>query len=172
MNPIESRVRRLQNLIDDLLEYSRVGKENASTQEVAVRQMLEDIIGAIDTDDVAIAIEGEMPTFVTALVPLQVFSNLISNAIKHSDRENSRVTISVQDIGNFYRFTVADNRRGVDPKYHQKIFGIFQSLTSKDDKESTGIGLSIVKKAVENQNGTVEVESQLGAGSVFSFIPI
>lgn len=169
MNLIENRVHRLQNLIDDLLEYSRVGKENARVQEVIVKQMLEDIIEYSDTD-CAIAIEGEMPTFVTALVPLQqVFSNLISNAIKHSDRVNSQVTISVQDIGDFYRFTVADNGQGIDPQYHQKIFGIFQSLTSRDDKESTGIGLSIVKKAVENQNGTVEVKSQLGQGAAFSF---
>ena len=99
----------------------------------------------------------------------QVFSNLISNAIKHTDRDNSKVAISVQDIGDFYRFTVADNGKGIDPQYHQKIFAIFQSLTSKDDKESTGIGLSIVKKAVENQDGKVEVESQLGEGAVFSF---
>ena len=169
MNPIQSRVHRLQNLIDDLLEYSRVGRENTQAQKVVVKEMLEDIIDALDTD-CAIAIEGEMPTFVTLLVPLQqVFSNLISNAIKHSDRDNSKVAISVQDIGDFYRFTVADNGKGIDPQYHQKIFAIFQSLTSKDDKESTGIGLSIVKKAVENQDGKVEVESQLGEGAVFSF---
>ena len=108
--------------------------------------------------------------FVTSLVHLQqVFSNLISNAIQHSDRQNSQVTISVRGIGDFYRFTVADNGQGIDPQYHQKIFGIFQSLTSRDDKESTGIGLSIVKKAVENQDGKVEVESQLGEGAAFSF---
>ena len=169
MNLIENRVHRLENLIDDLLEYSRVGRENTQAQKVVVGEMLKDIIDALDTD-CAIAIEGEMPTFVTALVPLQqVFSNLISNAIKHGDRENSKVIISVQDRDDFYRFTVADNGQGIDPKYHQKIFGIFQSLTSRDDKESTGIGLSIVKKAVENQDGKVEIESQLGKGAAFSF---
>ena len=170
MNLIENRVHRLENLIDDLLEYSRVGRENTQAQKVVVEEMLKDIIDALDTD-CAIAIEGEMPTFVTALVPLQqVFSNLISNAIKHGDRENSKVIISVQDRDDFYRFTVADNGQGIDPKYHQKIFGIFQSLTSRDDKESTGIGLSIVKKAVENQDGKVEIKSQLGEGAAFSFI--
>ena len=169
MNLIENRVSRLQNIIDDLLEYSRVGRENTSVQKVVLKEMLEDIIDALDTD-CAIAIEGEMPTFVTSLSPLQqVFSNLISNAIEHSDRQNSQVKISVRDIGNFYRFTVADNGQGIDPQYHQKIFSIFQSLTSRDDRESTGIGLSIVKKAVENQDGKVEVESQLGEGAAFSF---
>ncbi|MEM7593221.1 MAG: PAS domain-containing protein [Cyanobacteria bacterium P01_A01_bin.83] len=169
MNLIENRVLRLQNMIDDLLEYSRVGRENAQVRKVVVKQMLEDIIESLDTD-CAIAIEGEMPIFVTSLSPLQqVFSNLISNAIKHSDRDNSQVKISVREQNDFYRFTVTDNGQGIDPQYHQKIFGIFQSLTSRDDKESTGIGLSIVQKAVENQDGKVEVDSQLGEGAAFSF---
>ena len=91
MNLIENRVHRLQNLIDDLLEYSRVGRENTQAQKVVVKQMLENIIESLDTD-CAIAIEGEMPTFITSLVPLQqVFSNLISNAIAQT-----KANISIQ----------------------------------------------------------------------------
>lgn len=171
MSLLRSRVQRMENLINGLLAYSRVGRVKSNPSQVVVRQLLIDIIDSFDIPpEFTIEIKDEMPTLVTELLPLQqVFSNLISNAIQHSDSENGKITISVREQANFYEFAVADNGKGIDPKYHEKIFTIFQTLEARDTKESTGIGLSIVKKAVESQGGQVRVESQLGAGTTFYF---
>ena len=110
--------------------------------------------------------------FVTQNTPFlnnAVFNNLISNAIKHSDCDNAKITISVKELDDYYEFAVADNGKGIDPQYHERIFSIFQTLEARDTKESTGIGLAIVKKAVENQGGKIEVVSQVGEGTTFRF---
>ncbi len=94
-----------------------------------------------------------MPTLITKRLPLQqVFANLISNAIEHHTRTDGMVTISVEDQGKYYEFAVIDDGPGIAPEYHDKIFAIFQTLESRDRKESTGIGLAIVKKIVETEH--------------------
>lgn len=169
MNLMRNRVHRLENLINGLLDYSRVGRSNSEPQSVDVGKMLTEIIDSLDVRD-SCRIVGDMPTFVTTVIPLQqVFTNLISNAIKHGERDNNQITISVEEQDDCYRFAVSDQGKGIDPKYHDRIFTIFQTLEARDTKESTGIGLAIVKKAVENQNGTIEVESQLNQGATFRF---
>ena len=171
MNLMRGRVSRMENLINGLLAYSRVGRMQYESCLVSVRQLLADIIDSLDPPPkFTIEIKDEMPTFVTELVPLQqVFSNLISNAIQHSDSNDGKITISVRERANFYEFAVTDNGKGIAPEYHEKIFTIFQTLEARDTKESTGIGLSIVKKAVESQGGRVVVESEVGAGTTFRF---
>jgi signal transduction histidine kinase len=117
-----------------------------------------------------IKILGKMPVFETESLPLQqVFSNLISNAIKHHPRTDGQIEISVRDFKTNYLFTVRDDGLGIDSKYHQRIFEVFQTLTPRDQKENTGIGLSIVKKIVEKQGGKITLDSQIGQGSSFSF---
>ena len=168
LNLLKSRVYRLENLIDSLLAYSRIGRSDSQLKKVSVAEMLEDIIDSLDSG-YDIRIEGQMPTFVTEATPLQqVFSNLITNAIKYSDRKDI-ITISVAEQAKFYSFAVTDNGQGIAPKNSDKIFNIFNTVAAKDDTDSTGIGLSIVKKAVENQGGTIEVRSQLGKGATFTF---
>ncbi|MGF1591125.1 MAG: PAS domain S-box protein [Pleurocapsa sp.] len=171
MNLLRGRVHRLENLINALLTYSRVGRLESNVEEVSVRKMLADIIDLLDIPEhFQIEIKGEMPTFITDAVPLQqVFNNLISNAIKHSNSLAGKITISVIERANHYEFSVADNGKGIDPKYHNRIFTIFQTLESRDTKENTGIGLAIVKKAVTNQGGQIAIESKLGEGATFRF---
>jgi PAS domain S-box-containing protein len=168
---LRGRVHRLENLINGLLSYSRVGKTTLKTESVNVATMLAEIIDLLDVPhNFQIEIQETMPTLVTETIPLQqVFSNLISNAIKHSDRNEGKIIISVEEQEDYYLFTVADNGKGIDPQYHDRIFTIFQTLEARDTKESTGIGLAIVKKVVEKQGGTVTVQSQLGAGTKFHF---
>jgi signal transduction histidine kinase len=101
-----------------------------------------------------------LPTFSTAAEPLrQVFLNLIGNAIKHHDRPHGRLTITVQEQGEWYEFLVTDDGPGIPPAFHTKIFQMFQTLKPRDEVEGSGIGLAIVKKVVEGQGGTVRVES-------------
>ena len=109
-----------------------------------------------------------MPTFEAAQVQLsQVFANLIGNAIKYHNRPDGRVEVSVRDIGDFYAFTVADDGPGIAPEFHEKVFTIFQTLQARDKVESTGVGLSLVKKIVEGQGGTITLESKEGEGAKF-----
>ena len=111
-----------------------------------------------------------MPVIFTERLPLeQVFTNLIGNAIKYHPRQDGTVKISVQEYPSNYEFAVADDGDGIAPEYHEKVFGIFQTLSPRDTTESTGIGLAIVKKIVEQQGGTIRLESQPGQGATFYF---
>ena len=171
MDLLRGRVHRLENLINGLLDYSRVGRINTAPQSVNVGEMLAEIIDLLDIpQDCHIEIQSEMPTLITEVIPLQqIFHNLISNAIKYSNKDQIKIKISVQELDDYYQFAVSDNGEGIDPKYHERIFNIFQTLTARDTKESTGIGLAIVKKAVENQGGKIVVESKINEGSTFKF---
>ena len=171
MNLLRSRVHRLENLINGLLNYSRVGRVKSEPEPVDVAAMVAEIIDSLPIPEgLQIEIQGELPTFVTQLIPLQqVFNNLISNAIKHSDRDDAQIIISAQELDSHYEFAVSDNGCGIDPQFHDRIFTIFQTLESRDQKESTGIGLAIVKKAIENQGGKISVESAVNAGCTFRF---
>lgn len=97
----------------------------------------------------------------------QLFQNLVSNAIKFSDKKKGIIEIDVIDQGSHYQFSVKDNGIGIDEKFHDRIFGIFQSLDNT--KDSTGIGLAIVKKIVTQFQGQVWVDSEIGKGSTFYF---
>ena len=171
LNLLRGRVHRLENLINGLLAYSRVGRLKSEPKVVAVKELLQETIDLLDVpSSLTIDIVGSMPTLTTEYSPLQqVFNNLITNAIKHSGRQDGHITISVEEQKDFYEFAVTDNGQGIAPQNHERIFTIFQTLQPRDSQESTGIGLSIVKKAVENQGGTIKVESQLGEGCTFRF---
>ncbi|HEX7847228.1 MAG TPA: ATP-binding protein, partial [Chitinophagaceae bacterium] len=99
----------------------------------------------------------------------QVFTNLISNAVKYTPREDGYISISCLQLPNYCRFTVKDNGIGIDPEYHKRIFEIFQTLRERNEKESTGIGLAIVKKILDDQHCSITVNSALGKGTEFVF---
>ena len=99
----------------------------------------------------------------------QVFTNLMGNAAKYHHRPDGRIRVTAQDIGDCYEFRVQDDGPGIAPQFHQKIFLMFQTLRDRHTAESTGIGLSIVKRIVEEQKGTVRVKSEAGNGSAFIF---
>ena len=97
--------------------------------------------------------------------------NLIGNALKHSDRPRSgRSASTAADRGRFYQFSVRDNGAGIPAEYHERIWGIFQTLEPRDKVEGTGIGLSLVKKLVESHGGRVWLESAPGQGATFFFL--
>ncbi len=168
---LRNRVQRMNNFIDGLLEYSRAGRVKAEKSTVNVSQLLSEIIDSLAPPSAfTISIDDKMPIMQTESILLQqVFSNLISNAIKHHDRDRGNVKISVEERERYYRFAVADDGKGIAAEHQEKIFEIFQTLEGKDATDSTGIGLSIVKKIVENQGGKIWLESKLGKGSTFFF---
>jgi PAS domain S-box-containing protein len=171
MQLLRGRVYRLEGLINGLLEYSRIDRIEIITETVNVNNLLTEIIDSIAPPSTfSFEIEPNLPILKTKRVALsQVFSNLITNAIVHHDRPDGHIKISGLDRGEFCEFAVTDDGAGIDPEYHEKVFTIFQTLEARDRKESTGIGLAIVKKIVENEGGTIILESQLGKGATFRF---
>ncbi len=173
MNLLRGRVSRMEALINGVLQYSRVGRIDMEIEEVDVVQLLHEVLdGLAPPPGFQIDIAADMPTLSTARVPLsQVFANLLSNAIKYHDQpESARVTVSVQPINDaMYEFSVADDGPGIAPEYHDKIFKIFQTLNARDKVESTGVGLTVVKKIVEELGGEITLDSEEGHGSTFRF---
>ena len=168
---MQSRVRRMDGLIQGLLEYSRIGRKSTPVKTINVGDLINEAIDSLSPPtEFEIVVAEHMPTLKTeALLLQQVFSNLISNAIKYHHQRKGKIVISVEERDKFYEFSVTDDGLGIAPQYHERIFAIFQTLQARDTLESTGIGLSIVKKIVENQGGKIWVESQLGEGATFNF---
>ncbi|QSJ18382.1 PAS domain S-box protein [Nostoc sp. UHCC 0702] len=172
MQLLRGRVRRMEALINGLLEYSRIGRIYTESSLVNIDELLKEVIDSLQPPATfRIEIAPGMPTLISKRFPLQqVFANLIDNAIKHHSRADGRVKISVQDQGRYYKFAVADDGPGIPLEYHDKVFVIFQTLEARHRKESTGIGLAIVKKIVETEGGTITIDSIPGTGSTFHFV--
>ncbi|PSF37924.1 hypothetical protein C7H19_08080 [Aphanothece hegewaldii CCALA 016] len=168
---MQSRVTRMEALINGLLAYSRIGRTEVATERVKVSELIAEIIDSITHPSTfTISIEPEMPTlFTKRLLLSQVFSNLISNAIKHNDRSDGLIEIKATQKGKYYEFSISDNGPGIAPENHQRVFDIFQTLRGQEVPESTGIGLSIVKKIIETEGGLIVLESQLAQGATFRF---
>ncbi|WP_437288408.1 ATP-binding protein [Sorangium sp. So ce406] len=166
---LRGRVRRLETLIDGILHYSRAGRVRGDVVSVDTGQLLAEVVELLSPPPEArVEIAPGMPTLVTERVPLQqVFQNLISNALKHARRSDPRVEVTCTDAGDFHEFAVRDNGPGIAPEYHDRIWGLFQTLESRDKVEGTGIGLSVVKKIVQSRGGSVWVTSHPGAGATF-----
>jgi PAS domain S-box-containing protein len=171
MQLLRGRVHRMEALINGLLQYSRIGRKELPIETVRVGDLLDEVIESLDPPaEFKVEIAPNMPILKTKrLLLLQVFSNLISNAIRHHPRSDGWLQVSVTDEGDRYRFTVTDDGAGIDPDFHHKIFTIFQTLEPRDTVENTGIGLSIVKKIVETEGGSIHVHSQVGDGATFEF---
>lgn len=168
---LTNQVKRLNNLIEGVLEYSRAGRQMHTEASVDVGQLLVDIIESLaPPQTLRMTISSDMPVIIADAIRIrQVFQNLISNAIKFLDKPQGEITIHCRSDGTYWRFSVADNGPGIEAKYYDRIFQIFQTLQSRDDIESTGIGLAIVKKIIEFYGGKIWVESVVGQGSVFYF---
>lgn len=171
LNIMKSRTARMQNLIDGILQYSRMGNSKTEKEKVNVTELIHNIIDLIcPPANVRIEFPGNLPIFHTEKIKLhEVFQNLISNGIKYNDKETGIVKITCEEKEECYEFSVIDNGMGIRPEHHEKIFGIFQTLQSKDKVESTGIGLTIVKKIIVAQEGSITVDSEFGKGSTFKF---
>ncbi len=168
---LKGRVSRMSELIDSILHYSEIGRTSKCLERVDLNALLPETIGQLaPPEHIEIAIDGDFPTVVCEKIRLvQVFQNLVSNAIRYMDKPQGCVRIGCRSDEQFWTFSVADNGPGIKEKYFEKIFQMFQTLTRRDEIESTGIGLSVVKKIVELRGGTVWVESQVGEGTTFFF---
>jgi chemotaxis family two-component system sensor kinase Cph1 len=168
---------RMQRLIQDLLAFSRVGTRGKQPEAVDSEAALLDAV-----QNLKMQIESEKAVIVFADLPVvmadrdqltQVFQNLISNSIKFRGNKKPHIGIDAQVSNGFAEFKLVDNGIGIDPKYAERIFVIFQRLHSREEFEGTGIGLAICKKIIERHGGRIWVDSDLGNGSSFYFtLPI
>jgi PAS domain S-box-containing protein len=166
---LRSRVQRMEAMIDGLLNYARIGRMDDMIEPTAVEELLSEVIDSLNPPpSFSITIAPGLPTFNTKRLLLsQVFANLIGNSIKHHDRPEGSIRISGQDQDNFYEFAIVDDGPGIAPEYHDKIFTIFQSGKPKSRQDTSGIGLSIVKKIIESEKGMIRLESELVKGTTF-----
>ena len=168
---LRDRVKRMNALIEGLLDYSRIGRTDQFLEKVDVNGLLVEIVDSLSPPRAfRIDIAPDMPTLQTDRLQLsQVFANLISNSIKHHGGEKGNVWIKGTEKGDFYEFTVKDDGPGIAPEYHEKIFRMFQTLEAKDYDTDTGIGLALVRKIVQEHGGSIKLKSQQGKGAKFKF---
>jgi PAS domain S-box-containing protein len=168
---LKGRVHRMEGLIDGILQYSRAGRVQGEVEEVETGALAAEIVDLLDPPEtIAVEISPDLPTLRTERLPLQqVLMNLVGNAVKYSSGTGSRVRIDASPSDGGWEFSVSDDGPGIAPRYHDRIFGIFQTLEARDRVEGTGIGLSLVKKIVEQRGGRIRVESAEGAGATFRF---
>jgi signal transduction histidine kinase len=153
------------------LAYSRVGHLREKKERIYTHDLVNEVVELLSPpDNIRITIENQLPVITGDKARIQqVFQNLLSNSIKFIDKPEGFVAIGCEDYESFWRFWVKDNGPGIEPKYHDKVFMIFQTLASHDDQDSTGIGLTLVKKIVETKGGKIEIESEAGKGCTFYF---
>ncbi len=172
LQKLRGRIKRMDALLNDLLDYSRAGRHHHTPEMVDTGDLIRDLSDLLaQPAGFQVNLVEPMPVLLAERIPLEtVFRNLIGNAIKHHhDAGAGLVEVSAQDCGSYYEFTVADNGPGIDPAYHQRIFELFQTLKPRDEVEGSGNGLAIVKRLVESRGGTVVVNSRAGAGASFRF---
>ncbi|AYA37267.1 GHKL domain-containing protein [Hymenobacter oligotrophus] len=167
---MKGRLSRLEDLINGLLAYARVGRTQQRLEEVNVEHLVHEVTDLVVPPTFELRIEGTLPTLLTDRLSLQqVFTNLLSNAVKYHHSKQGLIRIGCHEAGKQYEFRVQDDGPGIAPEYHEKIFLMFQTLRDRHTAESTGIGLSIVKKIIDEQRGSIRVDSAVGHGAAFVF---
>ncbi|MFT5834193.1 MAG: PAS domain S-box-containing protein [Cognaticolwellia sp.] len=164
------RTNRMYSLINGILEYSRIGRRKDNTELVDLEQLLNEVIETVIPKHFEIIKQPAFPSIHFNKIQLyQIFQNLISNAVKYNDKPIGKIELSWKYIDDKYYFEIKDNGPGIAPKYHVKVFEVFQMLQARDKVESTGIGLSIVKKIIEQSNGSIGINSDFKEGVAFYF---
>ncbi len=173
MGLLRLRIERLNKLLSDLLEYSRVGKENGDISMVSVPVLVKETAEMLDPDGAyQISYAGISTPVTTFATPLRhILLNLINNAITHHDRPSGKITVSAEVAHGRLLCRVQDDGPGISPQYHERIFQLFQTLRSRDEVEGSGLGLAIIHKTLEHHEGAIHVASDPGLqrGTTFIF---
>ena len=165
------RVTRMDNIINDILQYSTTARNPLKERKVELNSLIKEVIDKIKPpQNVKITINNPLPVLICEEIHLwQVFHNLISNAVKFSDKPQTSIIIDVEDETHFWKFSVSDNGPGIEPQHYERIFQLFQMLSTRDSVDSEGVGLTLTKKIVELYDGKIWLTSKLGEGSTFFF---
>ena len=168
---IKSRTARMRALIDGALAYARVGHDESLVEDVDTKSLVNELATEIPAESKAVVtVSDSLPRVMYSRSELaRVFQNLISNAVRFNPSPEKRIWVGVEKFDEAYRFTVTDDGPGIAPANHQQVFGMYTTLQSRDEYESTGVGLAICKAIVERNGGSIGVESDGKSGSTFWF---
>jgi PAS domain S-box-containing protein len=167
------KIDKMDHLINGILKYASIDKIEHPKKDVDLQEVVDIILDTIHIPEyIEVIIPKKLPVAEGDKFRLhQLFQNLISNAVKYADKDNGEVSITYETKKEYWEFQISDNGKGIPEKYHKKVFGIFETLD--DHHNSTGIGLSIVKKIIDLFDGTIWVSSIEGEGATFHFtLPI
>jgi len=166
-----SNANRMKVLFDGILQYSRILRLSEKRVLIDLNALLPQIIDILFVPEhIKITVQSDLPKVKFEPTGIeQIFQNLLDNSIEDMDKEEGIIRIACGDDGDFWRFSVSDNRPGIDRKHFEKVFGIFQTLQIKGEQENTGAGLALVKKIVELYGGKIWLESEVGKGTTFFF---
>ena len=170
LNGLANAVRQGEELVEDLLQLARISGATSQIETIDVGQFLHELIEFLDlSPDVKVSLADDWPSIDAKPTLLrQIFQNLIINAIKFNCSSAKRVEIDWRPVGQErYEFCVRDNGIGIETRYHEQIFHVFQRLHTREEYEGTGIGLAIVKKATNKLHGVISLKSEFGKGSSF-----
>lgn len=173
MELLRNRITRMEKLLDDLLEYSRIGKKTDGRFEETLPAsiLMDDILQLLAPPDTfTVNVAPEMADIHIHRMPLQqILLNLVSNAIKHHDKKQGTIDVSAKDEGTHYTFIVKDDGPGIAEEFHEQVFKMFQTLKPRDQVEGSGMGLAMVHKNIEIYGGKLTLESAEGEGCTFRF---
>lgn len=172
LDMLVGRVRRMGNFINGLVVYSKLGETIGEKEEINLNDVLKEVAAELQASEknIEVTIENELPLVMAKRTHItQVFRYLLDNAVKYMNKPEGQIKIGCLEEDGFWKFIVADNGPGIEEKYFGKIFKIFQILDNRDEHESTGMGLAVVKKIVEMYGGKIWVQSEVGSGSTFFF---
>ncbi len=170
---LKNRVERLNALLSDLLEYSRVGQEEKDLIHLSIKDVVQDIADFVDPEgNFNVTYTGTPDKVLTYATPLrQILLNLISNSVKHHDQKTGSITVHAGIEQNRIQISVTDDGPGIPAEFQDRVFGLFETLKPRDEVEGSGLGLSIIRKSVEHYDGTIELHSDptTGRGATFVF---
>ena len=169
LNLVLNNLEKMDLLINGILNYSTINKLETNVYDVDLQHLVLGVISSIYVpNNISITIIKKLPIVKGDKIRLeQLFQNLLTNAINYSDKPNGQIEIGVKEINGFWEFYIKDNGKGISEIYYEKIFKVFQKL--QNNKKSTGIGLSIVKKIVGYYGGNISLKSKVGVGTTFYF---
>ncbi len=166
---LRGRITRLERLLADLLEYSRIGRMEDRREDVDANEAIEMLADLyVPNDRFTIVVEGDLPAIHASRAAVElVFRNLLMNAVKHHDGDRGEITVRGGREGGVLRFEVSDDGPGIPPGYEDKIFQLFETLKSRDKVEGSGMGLALVRKMIEFEGGSIELLRREGRGATF-----
>lgn len=166
---LKDRAKRMESLINDILHYSKIGRSESESSNCDLNTLMEEVKESlIIPEQFKIEVTDCLPTlFAPRPYLYQAFSHVVLNAIKYNDKEQGELAISFENHEDQILLKFKDNGPGIEPQFHEKIFQVFQTLSNEKEAESTGIGLSIVKKTCEELGGDITLESEIGVGTTF-----
>ncbi len=169
---LRGRVHRMEGLINGILSYSRAGRIKTNKEKFLVKSVIDDLCETFSSkNQIEFKLEGDsgLELISEKITLIQILQNLISNGIKYNDKPDIKITIGWKNNNHELEFFVRDNGPGISQEFHEKIFVIFQTLQSRDEFESTGVGLAIVKKILDEKGASIWIDSSMGIGTTFYF---